>query len=449
MKHWKVGAFVFAGSSLFLLGCKEQEKVGIVTEISSYDLIQDRIFTPTCATTGCHSSEKDNDFKQHGLVLAKGKSFANLLNILSHQPEAKAEGMKRVKPFNSNESLLYHKLNWDVSHHGGKQYGLSMPLGGTPLSVGQLEFVRRWIEAGAPAKGNVVDTTLLNDKTPSYVAIFDGLKPPAIGEGYQMRLGPFTVNPNFEREMFSRQMVGNTEDQYVSRVQVLMRPGSHHFILYDFNNKNALPPLNTIRDIRNTDGSTNLLTLLSMQNHVFWAGTQTQVHDYSLPEGTALLLPAGASFDMNSHYVNRTAQPETGEVHVNLYTLPKNKVQHVVNALNLANESFTLPPGQKTVATKTFTFKKPTTVLMLTSHTHKLGEKFIIKIKGGTHDGEVMYESTDWEHPLIKNFPTPLQLQANEGLTSEITYNNTSDKTIRFGLLSEDEMGIIFGYYFE
>ncbi len=449
MKLSKFIVLVFGGSLLILSSCKEKVKEVVANEISSYDLIQDRFFTPSCATAGCHSSEQDNDFKQHGLVLARGKSYVNLINILSHQPEAKSEGLKRVKPYNSNESLLYHKLNWDASHHGGKQYGLSMPLGGSPLSVGQIEFVRRWIEAGAPEKGNVVDTTLLNDKTPSYVAIFDGLKAPAAGEGYQMKLGPFTVSPNFEREMFSRQMVGNTQDQYVNRVQVLMRPGSHHFILYDFNNKNALPPLNTVRDIRNPDGTTNFQTLLSMQNHVFWAGTQTQVHDYSLPEGTALLLPAGASFDMNSHHVNKTAQPETGEVHVNLYTLPKNLVKHVVQALNLGNESFTLPPGKTTVATKTFTFKKPTTVLMLTSHTHKLGEKFVIKIKGGTRDGEVVYESTDWEHPLIKNFPTPIQLQAGEGLTSEITYNNTTSQTIRFGLLSEDEMGIIFGYFYE
>ena len=86
---------------------------------------------------------------------------------------------------------------------------------------------------------------------------------------------------------------------------------------------------------------------------------------------------------------------------------------------------------------------------MLTSHTHKLAEKFVIKIKGGKRDGEVVYESTDWEHPLIKNLATPLVLQAGEGLTSEITYNNKTSQTVRFGLLSEDEMGIIFGYYYE
>ncbi len=434
---------------LSLSGCNEKASTELVSEVATFDLIQDRILTPTCATAGCHASEQDGDFKQHGLVLTKGRTLANLINIMSRQSEAKAEGMKRVKPFNSNESLFYHKLNWDASHHSGKQFGLPMPLGGTPLSIGQIEFVRRWIEAGAPEKGNVVDTTLLGDKTPSYLANFDGLTPPAAGEGYQMRLGPFTVSPNFEREMFSHQLVGNTEEQFVNRVQVQMRPGSHHFILYDFYNINRpLPQKNEIRDIRNPNGTTNLQTLLSMQNHVFWAGTQTQVHDYTLPEGAALVLPANASFDMNSHYVNKTDQATTGEVHVNLYTIPKEKVKHWVWALNLANERFVLPPKKTTVATKSFTFENPTTILMLTSHTHKLGKKFVIKIKGGSRHGEVVYESTDWEHPLIKNFPTPIRLKAGEGLTSEITYDNTTNKTIRFGLLSEDEMGIIFGYYY-
>ncbi|MPR36885.1 monooxygenase [Salmonirosea aquatica] len=441
---------VMAGASVVLaLGCQEKMQEPAVTEMTSFGFIQDRIFTPTCATAGCHASEQDNAFNQHGLVLAKGKSYANLINILSRQPDAQAEGLKRVKPYNANESLLYHKLNWDAGHHGGKQYGLSMPLGGTPLSAGQLEFVRRWIEAGATEKDNLVDTTLLNDKTPSYVAVFNGLQPPAPGTGFQMKLEAFPISPRFEREFFQRKLVGNTEEQYVNRVQVLMRPGSHHFILYDFSDKSKLPSLNTIRDLRNPDGTSNVTTFLSMQNHVFWAGTQTQSHDYSLPNGAALLLPAGASFDLNSHYVNKTNEPTTGAVHVNLFTIPKSQVMHVVKALNLPNEGFVLPAGQKTVATKSFLFKKPTSVLMLTSHTHKLGEKFVIKIKGGTRDGEIVYESADWEHPLIKNLATPLVLKEGEGLTSEITYNNTTDRTVRFGLLSEDEMGIIFGYYYE
>jgi hypothetical protein len=42
----------------------------------------------------------------------------------------------------------------------------------------------------------------------------------------------------------------------------------------------------------------------------------------------------------------------------------------------------------------------------------------------------------------------PIVLNAGEGLTSEITYYNETDRAISFGLTSEDEMGIIFGYYY-
>ena len=64
-------------------------------------------------------------------------------------------------------------------------------------------------------------------------------------------------------------------------------------------------------------------------------------------------------------------------------------------------------------------------------------------------DGEVVYENADWHHPEIKLFDVPIQLNAGEGLTSIITYNNTTSAQVNFGLSSEDEMGIIFGYYYE
>jgi hypothetical protein len=85
---------------------------------------------------------------------------------------------------------------------------------------------------------------------------------------------------------------------------------------------------------------------------------------------------------------------------------------------------------------------------MLTSHFHKLGQKFVIKIAGGTRNGEIVYTNNDWEHPLLKSFSTPIVLQPGEGLTSEVTYTNNTSKTVGFGLTSEDEMNIIFGYWY-
>lgn len=427
--------------------CSKQETVD--TEKSSFDLIQDKILTTSCAVQGCHASVNDGAFAQHGLVLAKGKAYNNLFEIEPKNTEARKDGLKLVKAFNAQQSLLYHKLETDNSHHSGKNYGSTMPLGSEPLYQGQIEFIRRWIEAGAPEKGNVADAKLLDDTTPSLTTPFEALVAPSAGTGYQMKLDKFDVAPNFERELFVRKPLGNTETAYVNRIQIRMRPGSHHFILYGFRNLSNLAPMNQIRDLRYADGTLNLVTFQQMGNHIFNFGGSEANMDYTFPEGTAVEVAPGATFDMNSHYYNRGTTAIPGEVYINLFTTNKANVKNTLKVLDLANNNLTILPKQKTVISKTFTFDKNIKVVTLLSHTHKFGEKFEIVIKGGSRDGEVVYTSTNWEHPEKINYSPYISLKKGEGLTSRITYNNTSDKTVNFGLTTEDEMGIIFGYYFE
>ncbi len=426
--------------------CTQKEQ--ITAEISSFDLLQDKILTKSCATTGCHASESDGTFAQHKLVLAKGQAYKNLFEVAPVNKNAVQDGLKLVKAFKSLESLLYHKLFTDPIHHSGKSYGLVMPLGGDLLSAGQVEFIRRWIEAGAPEKGNVADASLLDDTTP-ITSTFLGLPKPAAGTGYQMVLDKFDVAPNFERELFVRKPLGNTETVYVNRMQISMRQGSHHFILYGFRNNNNLGPINQVRDLRNPDGSYNIVTFAQMGNHVFNFGGSEANDDYTFPAGTAVEVPANATFDMNSHYYNRGTKAIPGEVHINLYTTPKANVKNVLKVIDFGNTSLNIPAKTRTVLSKDFTFDKNVKIVMLFSHTHKFGEKFEIIIKGGARNGEVVYTSTNWEHPEKTNYLPNISLKKGEGLTSRITYNNTSDKTVRFGLTTEDEMGIIFGYYYE
>ena len=137
--------------------------------VSSFDLLQDKLLTPSCASSGCHLSTNDVSFAQHGLVLTKGNAYANLVGVASVNPVGLKNSVIRVRKFASGESLLFHKLNWDLSHHGLVSYGAPMPLGGKPISKGQLTFVQKWIDAGAPSAGIVADATLLDDTTPSFV----------------------------------------------------------------------------------------------------------------------------------------------------------------------------------------------------------------------------------------------------------------------------------------
>lgn len=262
--------FVIGLTWLSLQSCHKQEKA-IPEETGSFDLIQARIFTRSCASSGCHASESDGSFKQHGLVLAQGVAYKNLVNIVPKNEDAKNAGLMRVKPFQSESSLLFHKLEPNsILHHSGKNYGSVMPLGGQPLYAGEIEFVRRWIEAGAPEKGAVVDESLLDDKTPSLAADFEPLAPPKASEGYQLKIDLFSIIPNFEREVFVRRSVGNASEVYINRIVLRSRPNSHHMVLYDFRDKKQLPAVDQVRDLRNTNNSLNLQTVLEMSNHVFW-----------------------------------------------------------------------------------------------------------------------------------------------------------------------------------
>lgn len=417
------------------------------TVVPSFARIQSQILNTSCATANCHVGTT----APAGLMLTPDVAYEQLVGVKPTNPNAVADGLRRVMAGKPDSSLLYHKLVFPPGHHA-HDYGNSMPSGGLGITVGQLEYVRQWIAAGAPKAGNVADSTLLSDKSAQTAQPFAPLDPPPAGSGYQLKVDKFDVSANFERELFNYRKVGNTADVYVSRIQTSMRPFSHHFVLYTFagNTPSAIiPPLNTVRDIRNADGTMDYTNMVAMGYHVFLGGSMTSLMTYDFPAGTALRLPADAAVDLNVHYANHTATQVPGEAYVNFYTIPASQVVHALSTLNLGNTTLTLPAGLQTVVTKDFTFNAATTTITgLTSHMHARGTKFQIRIVGGARDGEVVYENTDWAHPVMVNYAQPIVLAKGQGLRSIVTYNNTTAKAIFFGLTSDDEMDIIFGYYY-
>jgi hypothetical protein len=150
--------FFLISALTFCWACQKEESATepASTEVSSFGLIQDKILTTRCATPGCHASEKD------GLVLTKAVAYDRLINVQPINANAIKDGLKMVKPFDANKSLLYHKIHGNEDGHHLSDYGKQMPLFAKPLTDNEIEFVRRWIAAGAPKTGDIVDKKLLN-----------------------------------------------------------------------------------------------------------------------------------------------------------------------------------------------------------------------------------------------------------------------------------------------
>ncbi len=100
------------------------------------DQIQAVVFTPSCATAGCHTGGSP----VAGLNLSDADtSFMALVNVMSQQQG----GVLRVAPMLPDDSYLIRKLEGTAGISGGQ-----MPPGAT-LSQPTIDVIRQWITDGA------------------------------------------------------------------------------------------------------------------------------------------------------------------------------------------------------------------------------------------------------------------------------------------------------------
>ena len=423
----------------------------------TWNIIQDAIWNPKC--TMCHVSGS-SFAEQSGLILTDDVAYEELIDVTPNNIHAAEDGLKLVGTNGIGSlynSFLWEKINapnYEHFYEDHPEYGSVMPLGLDFLTNGELEFIRQWIIAGAPEEGVVASESLLLDETVFSPPAFEPLEIPE--NGIQVHIPPFNVPPQFERELFYYVEIDTPGYVYVNRIASTMRPGSHHFIVYTYDDvaQNNLPSKEVYRDIRNFDGSTNPGVLFQMQFQKFISGTQTRLFDYTFPEGVALKLDPSLGFDLNSHYANYSNDTIVGEVYNNFYFSDVADVNHVAEILQLNNNDIYLPPNQETTISSKFWIEQeigePANIFQLFSHAHKLNTNFkVFRINQNQPDlRELIYISYDWEHPPVMKFDPPLFFNENEGIEMEATYFNNTDETVEFGLLSVDEMMIVFGLYF-
>lgn len=102
------------------------------TEGATLENVQQTVFNPSCAVSGCHIGGS----APRGLDLSEGAARDNLVGVAS-------EGLpsfKRVDPGNPDGSYLVMKLEGD-----SRIVGQRMPLGRPALSSEQIALVREWI----------------------------------------------------------------------------------------------------------------------------------------------------------------------------------------------------------------------------------------------------------------------------------------------------------------
>jgi hypothetical protein len=107
----------------------DKVSAGLQSNLSS---IQQYVFTPSCATAGCHGVVN----LQAGLNLSSGYAYSNLVDVTSTENGA----LKRVTAGNSEQSWLIRKLKGDGT-------SVMPPTG--QLSGAVIDTIAAWINTGA------------------------------------------------------------------------------------------------------------------------------------------------------------------------------------------------------------------------------------------------------------------------------------------------------------
>lgn len=379
--------------------------------VATFDVIQQYIFT----NRGCNVSTCHGQFASADLDLRPGSSFVELINVLAAHPNAAALGKKRVIPGNAASSFLSQKLHGTM----GIDEGSRMPLIGGPPPDGflpqvELDLIDAWIDAGAPATGQVEGAPCLPPEE------YHAVTPPAVPPGgYQLVLTGPTLQPGQEQEGCLWVPAPNTTNFDVGKWEFVLNPGTHHFSVFEFNRTGA--PVTNVW----TPNDFGCFSGAQFGNSVSGSPQAPYFVD-AYPAGIARRLVAGKYYGLNAHYYNRFDVPIQVKVYVNIYPYsgPTPKLAQTIVEID---DTFSInvppfaPPSQS-IHTGSFvnTTGQPISILSLSSHMHKRGKRFTEWNSSGTK----LYENFDFSHPIFRYFTPPMVLAPGDFIDYECQYDN-------------------------
>lgn len=411
--------------------------------------IQRTIFDPKCV--GCHSAGTAFA-RQSGLVLSDDVAYESLIDRDPKNRAALGDGLKLINTtaFDRLEnSFLWLKIDASEQEHfltDHPEYGALMPLTDFPLTNGELELIKQWILAGAPRDGVVVDPEVLDDTSVYEPLEFKPLDPPEFG--HQIKVGPFRVPAGRDREVYLYQSLNNPEPVFVKKIEMTMAPGSHHIVLWANSDGQEAPPENVIRDLYDPVDGAPLTSSLPILVGEMLAASQNPNYNYVFPPGVGLKLNANLGIDINSHYAAASSE-QTGEAYINLHYVEEENVVNEAEIMWLRNDLIVIPPNTEQTFDGVYDITEPTHILQMWSHGHEALLEFWIEIsqKDNPNQFELVYYSDDWEHPPVLNFDPPLTLERGQKIKFTARYFNFTNKLKHFGVLSTDEMMMVFGYW--
>jgi Secretion system C-terminal sorting domain len=421
-----------------------------------YSIMQNK-----CAS--CHSNaQKSGGLDLEGTGIDKAAAvFANLVNVDPVNTAAKGRGLKRVYPGRVDLSFLFHKTNGDFDkYYGalGATEGSLMPKSGTALTKVEKEIFRQWILYGATKTATIPEARIVAfyDTIGKGLAAFETAPAgPSGSTGFQIKMGPFFLAPQGEKgdevEYFQKWECNLPTDMEVNRIDHIIANYSHHFIVYNYTN--TATPNSLAAGLRLNAYHNNINLVSAVQERL----------DLKLPTNTAYKWPKNRILDLNTHYINYSAnQVYRAEAYINFYTQPAGTAKQEMFAQLVPNINISVPANNQTTTIESpFALFGKAYMWGLMGHTHKYGTGYKVfrRLPNGGK-GDILYDAScpnglpgcaspyfDYQHIPMRFFQPLTLVDLTTGVVHQATWKNTGTQNLAFGPTSDDEMMVLVALY--
>ena len=269
------------------------------------------------------------------------------------------------------------------------------------------------------------------DPDPGPDAFVDPLSPPE--RGVQITSGPVVIPAGTELTVCVFFDLPTEAEIPVVKFEQTNSGFVHHFILFKAGSE--FEP-----------GTDECPGTLFVTHPPVYPGTRDQ-GAFDMPEGIALPIAARQGMILQMHLLNATDAEVVEELRMNLHSGDPALEYTRAGVLGASDFLFSIPPHSKHTETQRCRIIGGIELFALTSHSHARTESFdvLADLEGGETS---IYHSESWSEPDVAHYEPVLSMGALSYLEFSCTWFNESDEAVGYGGSAEDEMCMMFGYYY-
>jgi Copper type II ascorbate-dependent monooxygenase, C-terminal domain len=166
--------------------------------------------------------------------------------------------------------------------------------------------------------------------------------------------------------------------------------------------------------------------------------------DVKYYKGVGERFKAGEKISINYHYLNAAERDIIAVTKLNFHASSCDGLRKL-DQFGYYNQDISIPAGGTYSTEMTGTFSQDVYVLDIFRHTHRFGRNVPVSFYKGPRDGEVFFDSPDYEQGASFRFPEPVLLKKGEGFKFVCNFENPTDKIIHFGPTADEEMCMLLG----